>query len=157
MGAGANKRLAGVRGWLLFFCVVLVFLYPIYLLWLNRQTMNLGRVLGESTRIHGIMLLLSVVNIAVLIGSITAGIRLWRRRPKAVQSARVMIVVAWLQTLLNGALPLAANLPTEVSRILLRHLAWGILKSSVYCALFWLYLARSKRVAATFRNAPETK
>lgn len=131
---------AGVRGWLLLFCVVLAFLNPVSIVY------QIVVALRSGLDVVGTVYVLGYSAIALF--SLTAGLFLWQIRPKAVTTAKIFLltqagfaVALWIKVLLGTA---NTHGSAAVS-------ALGILSRPLLFAVIWYaYLTKSKRVQATY-------
>ncbi len=145
------RTLAGVRGWLLILCIILVFLYPLSLSrGINFRAVE--EIRAAYPRAMTIALLDSFVVVALTVYSIYTGVRLWRVRPGAVTGARRFLVIIWVYFLLERLSIFAVGFPADVNLKLFRRLLWQLPVFSGMVLIWWLYLSRSKRVAATYRT-----
>ncbi len=145
-----STALVGVRGWLLFLCIILVFLYPLSLLrGINFRAVE--EIQDEYPRAMTIALIDSFVVVALIVYSIYTGIRLWRVRPRALANAKRFLLVAWIYFLTGRLAIFVVGFPKEVNALVLRRLLWQLPMFSVLVFGWWEYLTRSKRVAATYR------
>lgn len=126
----SRKQLSGVGGWLLFLCLVLCVFSPagwLILLVANPQ--------------------LQLVPVGALIAyGFVAGYKLWRIRPGAVRFARTFLIV---NISVNACIVLAEAIfliPVAASKNM-GTITWSI--------IWFLYLRKSTRVAATFREKPQ--
>src|SRR5215510_2170356 len=90
----ASGEYRGVKGWLLFFCIVLVILSPLYTLGnLANAYAGASRV---ADRLPGLMtatIVDTIGSIAVMMLGMFAGICLWLERPSAVAIAKAFLLV----------------------------------------------------------------
>jgi hypothetical protein len=131
---------AGVRGWLLLFCVVLTFLNPASIAYQMVVALRLGLDVVGTVYVLGYS--------AIALFSLTAGLFLWQVRPNAVTTAKIFLltqaafaVALWMKVLLG-----AAKTPDSAAAS-----ALGILFRPLLFAVIWYaYLTKSKRVQATY-------
>lgn len=148
MGGGPPR---GVAGWLLFLCLTLTVLMPaatLTALWLGwpPEAMvaaypGLGTALWLSTFGEALVLLFGL----------RTGIGLWRVEAGALPRARrfLLALAGWRVTvpLLVGGL---AQLPPEATEAALVEGFKDTARSLAFVLAWWVYLKRSRRVAATY-------
>jgi hypothetical protein len=145
-----STALAGVRGWLLVFCIIWVFLYPLILVG-SIDFRAAEELQTEYPRAMTIVLIDSFVVVALIVYSIYTGVRLWRVRPGAVANAKRFLLVVWAYFLASYLSFFTIGFPEEVNALALRRFLWRLPIVSVHMLAWWTYLTRSKRVAATYR------
>jgi len=148
---GPDSSLQGVRGWLLFFCVTLVFLNP--LATFGIFGLSLFQLTPLFKSFPGLLILSTVDGLASLIlmsFSVYAGVSLWRIRPGAVRLAKMFLVAGVVYLLISPLFMLLAGLPdgAAVSALPDAYLTAG--RSLLYYAIWFNYLTTSKRVRATY-------
>jgi hypothetical protein len=132
-------------GWLLVLCVVL-------LVW---QPFNVGLAasrLLDSLAIRGLPLALVLFTRVLVAGlGIGAGLALLGRRPSGVALARLSLVASAAMDLFVYLTPYVPNnrAPGETPLI--------VLALMTHYTLWLMYLARSKRVRATFAHSPRSR
>ena len=142
--AGQEQNvLSGVRGWLLFLCIVLVIFFPIGVL-LELRTVWL-RVLAMPEVQFGAMLVIAVDS-AMLGLAIAAGLLLYQRQPIGVRLAQVFFALR----LLIAIVAAVENRTVESVLAIVVSLAWLIyLSKSERVRL--TYPSKSTRISETFR------
>ena len=127
-----------IRGWLLVLCVLLLVWQPFSLALTTAETLE-----GLSLRGPGLAIILIVRLLAAGLG-IAAGISLFQRTAGAVSIARASLVFSAAVDVLVYATPYYPNNrpPGDATLVLVVSLA--------YYAVWFAYLARSKRVRLTF-------
>jgi hypothetical protein len=123
-----------VRGWLLFLCLAMTVFTPIGLLFTAAIIANGNPAIALAT-------------LALTALMIVAGVRLWLRKPGAPEVAMVAIGVnALMSVVTTGAI--ASEIPPDAAvGNILGPLIWG--------GIWIRYLQVSKRVKATFPEAPQ--
>jgi len=123
-----HPELSGVRGWLLFYCIVVTFVTPIVSL------------ADLATNRRGLAVV--VITVAVCGFSVYTGISLWRVERKGLKLVRAYLIMGWVIAALS-----------MVELIVLRDFeryggpAGQTLLST---AIWWSYFKKSKRVKATY-------
>lgn len=137
----------GVRGWLLFLCVSLTILTPLFTIATMTSEWRLTKPYFENlpNLKNGVMLEIACYT-AVTFFSFYAGTRLWSIRPNAVRTAKIYLVVQMLVGLIvPGAVAAVVSAPGAASEVI-RTAFHGIL----YFAIWYPYLCKSERVKATY-------
>jgi hypothetical protein len=129
---------AGVGGWLLLLCRLLIVFHPLSLAVTASGALNALSVRGAPVAI------ILVVRLLVVALGVAAGLALQGRRPGAVMLAKVALVTSAATDVFVGTTPYFPNnrAPGDTTLIVVAsvayHLAW------------LLYLVRSRRVRNTF-------
>jgi len=134
----------GVRGWLLWLCIVLTFLGPASLL---NDALTAFRLTSEPSFGHFATILQAeaVIEIALAAMSVYAGICLWMVLPGATAKAKIYLWTRIVYTPLS-----MLGLRVLGLRIPLVHLI-GTSLAALIAGMIWLwYLESSKRVKATY-------
>jgi hypothetical protein len=130
--------MTGIRGWLLLLCVLLLVWQPFSLALTTAETME-----GLSLRGPGLAIILIVRLLAAGLG-IAAGLSLFQRQTGAVTIAKASLVFsAAVDTLVYATPYYPSNRPPGDAMLVL-------IASLAYYAIWFAYLARSKRVRSTF-------
>ncbi|MCM2315177.1 MAG: DUF2569 domain-containing protein [Thermoanaerobaculia bacterium] len=142
------SALIGVRGWLLFLCILLTIVSPL---------LGLGSiaVVASSPGNLGVILLFAIVVGAEVALNLVAGLRLWQRRPGAVRFAKRVLVL----NLILGAFtilldPNAGDYSSAESGAAVARGCSSWLRAAIFTAIWYSYLSKSKRVAATYAAPP---
>lgn len=141
----------GVKGWLLFFCISLTMIGPLFTIYnLAVISENLERISYFSSRLKGVLQFDMFLAVGMMIFSITAGVFLWSRRKNA-----VIIAKRFLVTLLifgfgeSFILPVLGGIsPTGDSIV-------SMLQVIIYFSIWFSYLKKSKRVKATYGDGDD--
>ena len=152
-----ENPLVGVKGWLLFFCVVLTVLSPLL------TTVNIVNGYNETSPFFEIfpglktaVMTDTILSILVMCFSIFAGISLWTRRPNAVKIAKAYLITVLIYTILEVPILLVlAGLPSEANEIILKGALFMIVRGAFFFGIWYSYLSRSQRVAATYGTRVE--
>ena len=153
-GLSIDRRLRGVGGWLLLFCVGLTILSP--LVTLSTIVVGFGEspeVFDEFPRLRIIMLAETVLCGTMMAFSVYAGICLWTIRPGAVRIAKCYLLCLLGAQTISAILPFAANLPAEANEAMLGEVAKDSIRTVIYVAIWYSYLNCSERVRATYGPA----
>ncbi|OPY81484.1 MAG: hypothetical protein A4E65_01145 [Syntrophorhabdus sp. PtaU1.Bin153] len=143
----------GVQGWLLLLCINLSILDPLAAFLNLAVTTHATKPLFEQ---HPSFLRLLLINGTCSIGlavlSIYAGISLWRVLPRAVIIARKYLSLAVLYTIVSLFLPALTGLPENVRKEIGGASLLNGVVTAAYLAIWYQYLKRSRRVAATYAD-----
>ncbi|GGC61834.1 hypothetical protein GCM10011504_45090 [Siccirubricoccus deserti] len=141
----------GVGGWLLLFCVTLTLLMPaatIVATWIGWPE---AEVLAEWPALTRALWVNLAGEALILLYAIRTGSLLWRKAPGSLPRARrfLLALLGWRVAapfLLAGL----AQLPAPGAEAMLAEGLKDSVRTAVFVLVWWLYLRRSKRVAATF-------
>ncbi|WP_149537333.1 DUF2569 family protein [Siccirubricoccus phaeus] len=141
----------GVGGWLLFLCLTLTVLMPLATLAANLTGWPAPAVLEMFPRLELALWAVVCGEILVNLYAIVTGVGLWRVSPGALPRARrfLLALLGWRLAapfLMAGL----AGLPPEGTQALLLDGLKDTARTAVFVLLWWLYLKRSRRVAATY-------
>lgn len=141
----------GVGGWLLFLCVSLTILAPLFTL------IMIASGFGESSELFdefpGLLVTVvidSILSVGLMAFSIYAGIGLWSIRPGAVQTAKAYLWCYLGYHIVAAILPFMAGLPSAVNEFLVEEVSKDTFRGVIYFAIWYSYLNQSKRVNATY-------
>ena len=143
--------LKGVKGWLLLLCLLLTVFDPLVVLITLFAVSDGARASYEANPpLFRLILISGVLRIGLAVFSMYAGLSLWRIAPKAVSTVRRYLVsVAFLSVFLLF-LPSLVGLSNDQSWDVSQENLFNALLTVVYVAIWYTYLARSKRVRATY-------
>lgn len=135
------ERLEGIGGWLLFACISIAIISPILNLFYSLASFGLFK-----SSDHPLHFLAGVVNLALAIAALVAGIRLWGRRPGAVGFVRQLlwIVLSWRAAVLFVQFAADASPEAFVPLVMM------LIATAVPGLCWLLYFYRSLRVRNTF-------
>lgn len=140
-----------MRGWLLLLCLNLAVFDPVAVL-LNLFT-NTNSATSDFDR-HPELFRLSVVagvpTIALMVFSLYAGLRLWKRTPGAVAVTRRYLVCLFLFSVLSLFLPDMVGVTEKMYPGMSAANRLGVVVTAVHVTAWYLYLLLSKRVKATY-------
>ena len=151
--------LLGVRGWLAFYCTVLIVINPlatVYSFFSEHQSIELLRKLDQASRSAKVLeeftLFWGVPSFALAVFGVVAGILLVRRCQNAVIVAKIH--TAAVPTLSVLALVASFGFPgsPEMKGALIQGSVLGAIKSLGYFSIWFTYLCRSRRVQETYRD-----
>lgn len=148
-----DGSLRGVRGWLLFLCVMWTILIPFVLLIETGYSLrDLPIILFNAELFPGLAAALIIdlfLSLGIVAFSITAGVRLWRIKPGAVRTARIFLYSFFAYSTVSSILIYLA-IPPEIRNVTSFDITKEFIQSAVYSIIWLLYLRRSKRVASTY-------
>lgn len=124
--------LYGVRGWLLFLCISLTIIYPLF---------GIVDIMFAFELLHPLVVLIESSMIAA---SIYAGCSLWSIKPKAVKVAKGYLLVALVFGFISAAIQSSTNMTFG------REMFEAAFKGLIYVLIWYPYLIYSKRVRATY-------
>lgn len=141
-----EKSLSGVRGWLLFLCICLTGIGPIYTIWTLEQTYYVVLpYMGTHPHLQAAFHIELVVSLILVLFGFLAGMALWCRWPAAVLMAKAFFACLGAYLLLR---PFIISSFTGMRLdIKAPELLRGFLSSMAWIA----YLTWSKRVKETYR------
>lgn len=147
-----NQKYRGVRGWLLILCLSLAILDPLAIVFSLFSVTSAAR--PHFDRDPGVLHLIVVSGICRLllaVFSAYAGIGLWRILPGAVSIATKYLRAVILYSALAVFLPALVGLPEDLYREMAASTFVSSFMTISYAGLWYLFLRKSKRVAATYR------
>jgi hypothetical protein len=142
--------LFGIRGWLMFFCIVIVVVAPV------QSTYALVKALVGVSHVHWHLNTLIVLGLTELVAGalvtaygVYAGVRLLWIRPDAVRTARRFLVLRLALTLLSAVVPFLV-VRSLSTRALLDLVGKPTVQGLIFVAIWYSYLELSKRVRQTY-------
>lgn len=137
---------AGVKGWLLLFCISLTIITPLFsAAGISREWVDGQQYLDLPGFREALFFEITVFSFFALY-SVFTGVQLWQVKPNAVRNAKRFVL---LQAVVAVAVPLILAPMLGVSFIEvdgLRSTVHGL----IYMAIWYPYLLKSKRVKATY-------
>lgn len=146
--------LVGVRGWLAFFCIILMVLQPLVAIFsygAAKSSMEQVRRLNPKAAETLETMTSGTFTIAagqVALGMV-AGLMLIARAKHAVAVAKLFLICSPLLAALQFTL-VPEGLPGEVKDMIKGAITGDIIRSSIFCLLWFIYLCRSRRVRDTY-------
>jgi len=142
--AAADTRYKGVGGWLLFLCVQLTILQPLF-----GTLSTLGeysKTVKDIPSLKGVALIFVFISLGLIAFGFYAGVSLWRVRLGAVNLTKKYLIVEFstLSAIVLFAVAGGENIASAIGMLI----ALGI-----YLAIWYSYLNKSKRVKATYQDA----
>lgn len=137
-------HLVGVGGWLALFILGMTIFSPIL------TALNLVK---EFEGLGLVAIFDAVISVPLMFFGIYAGVRLWKIRPNAVRTAKRYLVAyfvysaAILLLVILGSISAQTNEKTSSQEIV------TVARSFIYAIIWYSYLAKSKRVAATYATS----
>jgi len=146
----SNSPYYGYSGWLAFFCVVQIFIVPVFVLISCAMDVS---ALGSSNYNLDEFVVLEILGLLGLGAyAVYTGLKLRRLRPGAVRTAKTYLVVGLLWAVLRVFLALLM-LEGETRDAVGFEEVKGLFQSIISFAIWFSYFNVSKRIKATF---PET-
>jgi Protein of unknown function (DUF2569) len=139
----------GVGGWLLFFILSLTVFTPLlhaYIIYSEKQSYQVT----PSPLFFNLLAIDWFMRGILIVFGLYAGIELWQMKPKAVQIAKAYLVAIFMQQLVLLAVGIWIASKVAPSPDLIGSLIIQPLRSFFYAVIWYLYLVKSKRVAATY-------
>jgi hypothetical protein len=135
--------LVGVDGWLLLFCVALTAPHPFSCLYVAIEALR-NAITVHRIALFTVARLLFVTTFysGLAVYSIATGLRLWRRRPGAVQFAKNYLLIATISVLGLQSIFYLQGLQVELPKIFFRRI--------LYFLVWYSYLLTSRRVKYTY-------
>lgn len=141
----------GVKGWLLLLCISLCILDPAAIFFNLIHATNLARAdFDKNPALLRLIMTNGFFSIGFLVFSLYAGISLWRLHPQAVTYAKRYFACASLYAVVSLFLPELFGLPEADRRAVAAASVVNTFLTVLYMGAWYLYLLRSKRVAATY-------
>jgi len=150
-GESPDLPYPGVRGWLLFLCVVLTVISPLAT-FISCMTGydDVSPYLGQFPGLRLLVLVDAVLSLGLMVFSVYAGTGLWSIRPGAVQTAKRYLLFCLVYAAVAAVLPFMVGLPSTANGAMFGQGVKTIVGSFAYCAIWYSYLSKSKRVRATY-------
>jgi len=150
-GSESDLSLAGVRGWLLFFCINLVILSPVVsLIFLYVGYNGIGEYAYLFPRLVPVATIDSVATVAIVLFGIYTGVGLWRVRDGAVRVAKTYLIVNLAYGFAGVILQIVSIYPLEIDSSYFSDMAQSAVRATIFTAIWYSYLNRSRRVHATY-------
>jgi hypothetical protein len=143
----------GVGGWLIFFCVGLTILSPIYNGWAIITTWNdAAPAFALFPAIKTAVFWESLTSAALIAYGFLAGCAIWSGSPRGRDIARKYLFIRLFGFVaLEGiTLILLRSLPTPVLSELIRGLGISVVREVIYFLIWWSYFKSSARVRNTY-------
>jgi uncharacterized protein DUF2569 len=151
--APAEPEYKGVGGWLLLLCLGLTVFTP--LLTIGSLATTYRSSLEYFVQFPGLLVVTvidTIFSLGLMAFGFYAGIGLWSIRPGAVKMARRFLLCTLGYQAIAAILPFMAGLPPETTAEMTGQIARDVLRSVIYFAIWYSYLDRSRRVAATYHS-----
>ncbi|MCX5834926.1 MAG: DUF2569 family protein, partial [Deltaproteobacteria bacterium] len=139
-----DTRYKGVGGWLLFLCVSLTILGPLF---------GTASVLGDYSKfvsdnpdLKGVALIFVLVFLGIIAFGYYAGNSLWRIRPGAVNITKKFFITLFAITSVSSLLAVAGG-EENIGRA-----GGAIIAQGIVTVIWYSYLNKSKRVKATYQD-----
>jgi ribosomal protein L37AE/L43A len=142
-------HLVGVGGWLVLFILSLIVFSPILTtIKLIKEFEELGLVLAT--------VLDAAISIALMSFGIYAGVRLWKVKPNAVRIAKRYLIAVFIYSGVLLLLIVLGSIYTPTDEKTSSQEIGTVGRSLLYVIIWYSYLEKSKRVAATYAT-PNTQ
>lgn len=140
-------------GWLLFFCVTLVILSPIFSL--GKLEVDRQQSVGAYAQYPALLTAAAIEAIGIIafvLSGVVLGLRIWRRDPNGVQLARRYLQIRLFTFI--GVEVIALFCLTELPRAMFNQTVGSallvVMREVVIVGVWWLYFSKSKRVKETY-------
>ncbi|MCS6824485.1 MAG: DUF2569 family protein [Cytophagaceae bacterium] len=146
----------GVKGWLLFFCIILTILTPLMFFINTIFNVRILQIMFENeNNINNFLLVVTLLNFLLVILSMRAGLFLWVKHPRAVKVAKNFLYFVLGLSIISLALPFLLGLKKEVSTTLFIFELLDLVGTIIFVSIWYAYLALSKRVKYTYMPVNE--
>jgi hypothetical protein len=148
-----QQRYTSVGGWLLFFCISLTIIAPLFRV--IEVLADIGAVVNFSGAplIQFALLFDALLNLGVIGICIYAGVHLWGVKPNGVKLAKFALgsIAIYMIVSIPLAILIAVNLASEDAAAKMgAEMGIAILRTLVYVGTWYSYLNKSVRVRETF-------
>jgi hypothetical protein len=141
----------GVKGWLLWFCLVLTVFNPLLTVYnLVSGYTQASPLFDRFPGFRVVTILDFVLSAGIVCFGIYAGIALWKKRDGAVRTAKGYLQTFLAYAVIESVLPFMAGLPSAANEVMLPEVLKSGFRGLVFFAIWYSYLNRSKRVKNTF-------
>ncbi len=147
-----DNQYYGIKGWLLFFCIISVIIRPIF---------SYNTIISEIQSIPFLevyyssyvpLVILEIIIIIVLsIYRFIIGILLWTKHQKAVYYVKKNLIIELVVIIILNII-LLAGVPDEAQRYIVPGLIGNTFGSVLLFVIWYNYFNKSKRVKSTFQN-----
>ncbi len=152
-----GKDYKGVKGWLLLLCVSMAVLSPFTgLITLTTVTDALKPYFDNDPALFKLVLITGVCNICLIVYSMYAGVSLWRIAPNAVRSAKRYLLALFFYSLFSIFLPRLVGVSDATLKDVYNTSPVLNFLVMFEAYLWYLYLQKSKRVKATYKEDAPT-
>lgn len=149
--AAMEPQYQGVGGWLLFLCVSLTILAPLFtVIVFAAGYREASEYFDEFPGLQVITVIDLFLSLGLMAFSIYAGTGLWSIRPGAVRVAKQYLLCYLGYRVIAAILPFMAGLPAEANGVILEEVFGDLFRGVIYFAIWYSYLNQSKRVNATY-------
>jgi hypothetical protein len=150
----SEAELKGVKGWLLLLCLLLTVFDPSVVL-VSLFVVSDGAMASHNLHpeVFRLILVNGILRIGLAVFSIYAGLSLWKLAPKAVITARSYLVAIAVSSVFLLFLPLLLGVSEDAQGGIAQEGILNTLLTVLYVAVWYAYLARSRRVRATYLKA----
>lgn len=152
-----KSALVGVRGWLAFFCIILLVLQPFFVLVSYGATsaqMNQVKMWNPDVAemFEPMMSATWAIAAVQVIFGMVAGLMLVMRAKGAVTVAKLFLLCAPVAAVHQFPL-VPQGLPGKMEDAIMQGVIGDVIKTSLFCLIWFTYLCRSRRVRNTYGTA----
>lgn len=146
----------GVSGWLLLFCLSLTVFGPVISICSTVVYYSqFYQYFDPFPGLFFITVIDIILTVVLMSFSIYAGVKLWRVRQGAVQTAKKYLFCFLAYQVVAAVLPFMAGLPAAANNAMIAEVAKDIFRGIIYFVIWYSYLNTSQRVRATYEKAKE--
>jgi hypothetical protein len=151
------EKLKGVKGWLLFLCVALTILGPLYTIWqIILEWKETAPLFQRFPNFYTAVMVETIITVVLTCFGIYAGYALWSVKPNAPQITKNFL---WARLIYVLAIPFIiigiANLPAAINSAITQEGVKQAIRGIIIFAIWFGYLKRSKRVRNTYQIQSE--
>lgn len=150
----------GIGGWLLFFCVGLTILGPLFSLSaLSSAWDQAAPVFGRFPVLRSVLIWGNLGSVAILIYGFIVGCMIWSGSPRGRNIARRFLKLRLLGVIGIQVIAflIMRDLPSGMVAAGVRGMVLALFVEGVYFAIWWFYFNVSKRVRNTYGDQPTEK
>lgn len=147
-----DVRYKGVKGWLLLLCVIITILTPLnaivagiidFIIAANPSLRYSNFSYSQSRNISTLLTVDGFILLGMACFSFISGLTLWMEKRYAPKLVKILLLTAFIRTVINLPLFQAFNVPTN-------QLVVPIIVTGFWGFIWYMYLISSKRVRATY-------
>jgi hypothetical protein len=146
-----SPGVSGVGGWLLLFCISITIISPVYsvILLITGLTQSID-VLPIYPGYIITLITDTVLSIGLIGFSVYTGVRLWSIKPRAVRTAKILLVSLLCYNILSPLLIYLAGFTPSINNEILSDYGKDFVRGIIFFGVWFAYLSSSKRVKNTY-------
>jgi len=147
-----ETRYIGVGGWLLFFCISLTILSPLFtILALAYGFIDLAQLhFNDYPVLYIFVIIDSLLSLGLTAFSVYAVINLWQMRQNSVRLAKIYLWAFLAYSVLVNFISLFVSMLYESGESAFTEVVFDLIRSAIYFGIWYSYLYNSRRVMATY-------